>query len=104
MTENSAAIPDEYSWALAGTDDDLRAHVLALLANIAGIDTINPAKLTLPEFTAIVVGAASSGRVATVEGIKSEAGLLEVQHMCLMCLKGLARVVVGLYIERKEGK
>ncbi|MHB1732982.1 MAG: hypothetical protein ACYCU8_05950 [Ferrimicrobium acidiphilum] len=102
MTENSAVAPDEYSWAIAGADDDLRTHVLALLANIAGIDTINPGLLPLGEFTAIVVRVATEGQAETVDGITSEAGLLEVQRMCLMCLRESARVVVGLYIERKE--
>jgi hypothetical protein len=48
------------------------------------------------------VTAATQGQAKTVDGITSEAGLLEVQRMCLTCLKESARVVVGLYIERKE--
>ncbi|WP_298337573.1 hypothetical protein [Ferrimicrobium sp.] len=102
MSENRAVLANEYSWAIAGADDDLRAHVRALLWNVAGIDTINPAKLPLGDFTAIVIRVATDGQAITVEDIASETYLFEVQRMCLMFLKGLARVVCDLYIERKE--
>ncbi len=102
MTENSAVARDEYSWAIAGADDDLRAHVQALLWSVAGIDTINPGKLPLGDFTAIVIRVATDGQATTVQEIASETCLLEVQRICLMFLKGLARVVCDLCIEGKE--
>ena len=102
MSKNSAVVATEYSWAIAGADDDLRTHVQALLWNVAGIDTINPAKLPLGDFTAIVIRVVTDGQATTVEEIASETLLLEVQRMCLMSLKGLARVVCDLYIEGKE--
>lgn len=102
MKKNPAIAHNEYSWAIASPHDDLGAHVRSLLWNIAGIDSINPAGLPLDDFTAIVVGVATHGQATTVEGIASEACLLEVQRMCLTCLKGLARIVCNLYIEGRE--
>lgn len=49
-----------------------------------------------------MVRVVTDGQATTVEEIVSETWLLEIQRMCLMFLKGLARVVCDLYIEGKE--
>ena len=49
-----------------------------------------------------MVRVVTDGQATTVEEIVSETWLLEIQRMCLMFLKGLARGVCDLYIEGKE--